>query len=119
MSTQLPAPIPLEQVSGQSAVWQFTVTRDGVAVPGVGMTAIFNAVKRVGRAPVLTSEGSSPNVMCSAIDENGVFTVTIPAEATAELSGDHVYQCDVEDGSGDVQRVALGPYSIARNVRDY
>jgi hypothetical protein len=118
MTGQLQAPLPLASVEGAAQEWEFTVTRDGAALNVTGMSVYFNVVKRVGRAPAITTEGGSPNATTSIpTGTDGKVVVAVASGVTDGMAGDWYYQLDVEDGDGNIVSVAFGAYSIQRSAR--
>lgn len=117
MSLAVAGPISGVFFAGNDQSWQFTVTRDGVAVDITGMTLRFVMARRPGVTPVLTSEAPSANVTCSAVTaSSGIWKAVVTALATASLQGTYQYQAQVQDGAGAKSNVLHGYFTFKPNL---
>lgn len=117
MSLSLAGPISGVFFAGNDQSWQFTVTRDGVAVTITGMTLRFVMARRPGATAALSSETSPATVTCSIVTAaSGIWKAVVTAANTAGLLGTYQYQAQVEDGSGAKSNVLHGYFTFKQNM---
>ena len=61
----------------------------------------------------LVSTGGSPEI---TLNSSGVIQITVSATTTAGLSQGGVYDLEIEDGSGVVERVLQGQFELSKEV---
>jgi hypothetical protein len=117
MTLQVAGPTSGVFFAANDQSWQFTVTRDGVAVDITGMTLRFAMARRPGVTPALTSEGGTPTVTCSAVTAaSGIWKAVASAANTAQLRGTYQYQAQVQDGTGKKSNVLYGYFTFKPNL---
>lgn len=113
--SELVASVSLEFVSGDDITLEFTVTRDDEPVDITGMTARFAVARRVGSAPVLSTEDGTAEAVVTD-GANGVFRVTATGSATEGLFGTYRFEVKLDDVSGDRATVARGFMSFRESL---
>lgn len=117
--TALVAATDLSYMAGDDVQLEFTVTdEDAAAVNIAGMTIRATIARDTAQTPVISTE-ASPATATATITAaaSGQFQVEVAGEDTADLSGDYVFNVEIEDSNGAVSTVSRGDISFTKKVR--
>lgn len=103
-------PQSFSRVAGESLEIDFTADGDIT-----GAVVRFWAAREAGDTPVLTTEGSTPNVQ-GVVTASPDFQILAADEDTEDLRGTYAYEVELEDVQGNKTKAARGYLTFLSQV---
>lgn len=107
---------------GATCSWQFDIYEGSEATPGeeldlTGYTIRIQARESAESEDVIFEADNDAIGGITLVAASGRFTLTISAEDSALLpAGQYIHQIELDNGSGDVQRLLAGEFVVTAEV---
>jgi hypothetical protein len=99
---------------GQGTTWSVTVTYTDVTGTAIDLTgySVRAEMKRN-----FSDSTAAQTITCTLTDaENGVITLSLTAAQTKLLSGDYLYDLEIQSAGGAISRLLNGTITIDKEV---